>query len=133
MRLIEFEFMIPDEMTYKLPTYFHVYSSLKRQNSKKANNMSNHLPHKNFVSFNRNCWKHIFLKYNKAEHSEWQYNFSQILSHWSFQSLSRQKKIGHFDLVFIVDNKYSKASWLPSDRTSNIAAHNNNSMEYHKA
>lgn len=22
--------------------------------------MSNHLPHKNFVSFNRNCWKHIF-------------------------------------------------------------------------
>lgn len=52
--------LTPDEMTYKLPTYFHVYSSLKRQNSKKANNMSNHLPHKNFVSFNRNCWKHIF-------------------------------------------------------------------------
>lgn len=54
--------------------------------------------------------ENIFLKYNKAEHSEWQYNFSQILSHWSFQRLSRQKKIGHFDLVFIVDNKYSKAS-----------------------
>lgn len=102
--------MIPDEMTYKLPTYFHVYSSLKRQNSKKANNMSNHLPHNKFLFHFTETAENIFLKYNKAEHSEWQYNFSQILSHWSFQSLSRQKKISHFDLVFIVDNKYSKAS-----------------------